>query len=307
MTSASETSRTGPGAVSEDRTALYAGIGCYALWSVLSLQFMALAARAVDPWEILAHRCIWALPWAAGILWLARAQGEVLAVLCSPRLLGWLVLSATLVSVNWGIFIVAATTGHKLDASLAYYINPLLNMAAGALLFRERFTRSGAVAIALAVIGVVLQAVAVGHPPWMALVMATTFGLYGVIRKRLPVGAQAGLLVEALLLAPLGLAYVLWLHGHGAGHFGSGALTTVLILSVGPSTAIPLAMFAYAARGLPLSTMGFLQFILPTLVFGIAMATGESLTPLRALSFVFIWIGVAVFSAGSWAASRAQA
>jgi chloramphenicol-sensitive protein RarD len=199
---------------------------------------------------------------------------------------------------------VAATTGHKLDASLAYYINPLLNMAAGALIFRERFTRSGAVAIALAVVGVILQAVAIGHPPWMALGMATTFGLYGVIRKRLPVGAQAGLLVEALLLAPLGLTYIVWLHAHGGGHFGQGAVTTLLILSVGPATAIPLAMFAYAARGLPLSTVGFLQFILPTLVFAIAMATGEALTPLRALSFAFIWAGVAVFLAGSLAASR---
>jgi chloramphenicol-sensitive protein RarD len=141
----------------------------------------------------------------------------------------------------------------------------------------------------------------------MALGMATAFGLYGVIRKRLPVGAQAGLLIEALMLAPLGLAYVVWLHGQGGGHFGAGAWTTVLILSVGPTTAIPLAMFAYAARSLPLSTMGFLQFILPTFVFAIAMATGESMTPLRALSFAFIGAGVAVFSADSWASSRGPA
>ena len=126
----------------------------------------------------------------------------------------------------------------------------------------------------------------------------------GVIRKRLAVGAQAGLFTETLMLAPPGLAYIAWLHGHGASHLGAGGLTSLLILSVGPATAIPLAMFAFAAKSLPLSTMGFLQFLLPTLVFAIAMATGESMTPLRALSFLFIWAGVAVYSLGSLAAAR---
>jgi chloramphenicol-sensitive protein RarD len=308
MTSSSvAASGTGPGAVSGDRSAVWAAIGCYTLWSGLSLLFMALARQGADPWEILAQRCLWSLPWAAGLALLAGRWDETLAILRAPRTLVWLAASAALVSANWAIFIWASTSGRKLDASLAYYINPLLNMAAGAALFRERFTRAGAVAIGLAVTGVVVQGVALGHPPWLALSMAGTFWAYGVIRKRVRASAQAGLLVECLMLAPPGLAYALWLAAHGAARFGSGWTVTALMLSVGPATVVPLSLFAYAARRLPLSTMGFLQFIMPTGVFIIAMMTGEPLTPLSAVSFAFIWGGVGVYLAGAWAASRRQA
>jgi chloramphenicol-sensitive protein RarD len=305
MTTASETFQAGPGNVSEDRSALFAGVGCYVLWSGLSLLFMALDRHGVGAWEILAHRCLWSLPWATGLLWLARGGTEAWAVLRTPRTLLWLAASAALVSLNWSIFIVASTTGRKLDASLGYYINPLLNMAAGAVLFRERISRMGLLAIALATVGVALQAAAVGHPPWLALGMAVSFWAYGVIRKRVAASAQVGLFIECLMLAPIGLAYLLWLHGQGVAPLGSSPAATLLILATGPATAIPLSLFAFAARRLPLSTMGFLQFIMPTGIFVIAMLTGEPMTPLRALSFAFIWGGVAVFSAGSaWAARR---
>jgi chloramphenicol-sensitive protein RarD len=297
-------SGAGPGKVSEDRSALLAGLGCYVLWSGLSLLFMAMAKQGAEPWEILADRCLWSLPWAAGILVLSRQGREALSVLRTPRTLLWLAASAALVSLNWAIFIWASTHGRKLDASLAYYINPLLNMAAGALLFRERFSRAGAAAVGLACAGVALQGLAVGHPPWLALSMAFSFWGYGVIRKRVAAGAQAGLFVECLMLAPLGLAYLLWLGAHGHSHLGAGLLVTVLILATGPATVIPLALFAFAARRLPLSTMGFLQFVMPTALFAIAMATGEPLTPLRVLSFAFIWSGVAVYSVSAWRASR---
>lgn len=305
MTSSSAAaSGTGPGAVAGDRSAFYAGVACYALWSGLSLLFMAMAARGVGPWETLAYRCLWALPWAAALVWRAGQGDQARAVLASPRTLMWLACSAALVSVNWAVFIWAATTGRKLDASLAYYINPLLNMAAGAVLFRERFSRTGAAAIALAAAGVALQGFAVGHPPWLALSMAVTFWAYGVIRKQVTAGAQVGLFVESLMLAPLGLAYVWWLAAHGGAHLGAGWTVTALILAAGPATVFPLALFAYAARRLPLSTLGFLQFIMPTLIFVIAMLTGERLSPLSAVSFVFIWSGVAVYLGGAWVAAR---
>jgi chloramphenicol-sensitive protein RarD len=304
MTSASATSsRAGPGRSAEglvsgtqDRAAFWAGLTCYAFWGLLSLLFMALGRAGAGAWEITAERCVWSLPWAVGLVWLAGRQGEALAVLRRPRTLLWLACSAALVAANWSIFIYASTSGRKMEASLGYYINPLLNMAAGAALFRERFTRSGAIAIALASLGVLLQGVAVGHPPWLALGMAATFAAYGIIRKRVAASAQTGLLVECLVLAPFGLAYVLWLAAHGSGRLGAGAGVTALILLVGPATVIPLSLFAFATRRLPLSTMGFLQFVMPTIMFAVAMATGESLTPLRALSFAFIWSGVAVFS-----------
>jgi chloramphenicol-sensitive protein RarD len=296
----------GPRSVSGDRSQsrydLAAGIGCYVLWGGLSILFMALAAHGAGPWEILASRCLWSLPWALAILLLTGAGREVLGIFGSPRTLAWLTASATLVSVNWAMFIWASTNGHKLDASLAYYINPLLNMAAGALLFRERISRAGTVAIVLACIGVALQSVAVGHPPWLALALATTFWGYGVLRKQAPAGAQAGLFVECLMLAPLGLAYLAWIGVHGRGHLGAGVPVTLLLLATGPATVIPLALFAHAARRLPLSTLGFLQFVMPTALFGIAMATGEPMTGLSAASFLFIWAGVGVFSLGAWAA-----
>ena len=307
MTSASETFRAGPGQVSEDRSALYAAIAAYSLWGGLSLLFMGLGAAGVGGWEITAQRCIWSLPWSAGLVLLARRQGEAWAVLRTPRTLVWLAATATLVSVNWAIFVFASTTGHKLDASLGYYINPLLNMAAGAVLFREKISRAGMLAIALAVVGVALQAAAIGHPPWVALSLAVTFWGYGVLRKQVPASAQVGLVVECLMLAPIGIAYLVWLHGQGVPPLGSTPWATFLILATGPATVIPLALFAFAMRKLPLSMMGFLQFIMPTIAFIIAMTTGEALTPLSALSFVFIWAGVAVYCAGSVRAARAQA
>jgi chloramphenicol-sensitive protein RarD len=272
------------------------------LWGGLSILFMALAAHGAGPGEILASRCLWSLPWAFAILLLTKGGREVLGVFRSPRTLAWLTASATLVSVNWAMFIWASTSGHKLDASLAYYINPLLNMGAGALLFRERFSRIGAAAIVLACIGVALQGLAVGHPPWLALALATTFWGYGVLRKQAPAGAQAGLFVECLMLAPLGLAYLAWIGVQGRGHLGAGVAATLLLLATGPATVIPLALFAHAARRLPLSTMGFLQFVMPTALFGIAMATGEPMTWLTAASFLFIWAGVGVFTLGAWTA-----
>jgi chloramphenicol-sensitive protein RarD len=311
MTSASDALRDpGPGSASEDRTAtradLAAGICCYVLWGGVSILFMALAAHGVGPWEILATRCLWSLPWAAGILLITKGGPEVLAIFHRPRLLLWLAATAALVSCNWAIFIWAATNGHKLDASLAYYINPLLNMGAGALFFRERFSRAGAAAIVLACIGVALQGLAVGHPPWIALTLALSFWGYGVIRKQAPAGAQAGLFIECLMLAPLGLAWLVWIGLQGRGHFGAGVPTTVLLLATGPATVIPLALFAQAARKLPLSTMGFLQFVVPTALFGIAMVTGEPMTPLSAIAFVFIWAGVVVFSLGALRRRRAR-
>src|SRR5690606_16584787 len=191
-----------------------------------------------------------------------------------------------------------------LDASLGYYLNPLLNMAAGAWLFRERIDRWGGAAIALAAVGVTLQAVALGHPPWISLVLAFSFAAYGVIRKRVEADAQSGLFVECLILAPLGLIWVLAIQADGSGHFLDSAASVFWLLAAGPATVLPLALFAWAARRMPLSTMGFLQFLAPTLVFVIGVAQGEPFGWLRGVSFAFIWIGAMVFAAGAWRRSR---
>ncbi|WP_308238092.1 hypothetical protein [Phenylobacterium sp. J367] len=173
------------------------------------------------------------------------------------------------------------------------------------MLFRERIDRIGQTAIALAGVGVVVQAVALGHLPWVSLALALSFGGYGVVRKQVAADAQTGFLVECLLLGLPSLAFLMWLQAQGTGHFADSAATVAWLIAAGPITAIPLVLFAWAARRMPLSAMGFLQFMAPTISFMIGIAQGEPFTPVRALSFGFIWGGAAVFLYGAWRRSRA--
>jgi chloramphenicol-sensitive protein RarD len=272
----------------------------------MPLMFQAMGRSGISPWEITGHRALWSVFWAGGLVLLARQGGQVLAILRDPKLMGWLTLSALLIGLNWLLFLITVNSGHTLEASLGYYINPLMNMLAGALLFREKISRVGMVAIGLAVIGVLFQTAALGHPPFMSLALALSFCLYGVLRKQIAADAQSGLFIECLILTVPGLAYVVWLQMHGQGHLGQGLSATSLLLLLGPATVAPLAAFGWAARRIPLSTMSFLQFIGPTVQFAIGLANGEAFTPLRALSFVFIWTGVAVFAWGAWQRSRPQ-
>lgn len=284
----------------DGRAALGAAVACYAAWGLFPLFFQALGWLGVGPWEIVGHRTLWAVPAALALVFLARQGRELLAVLRQPRVLAWLALSTVLIGANWITFVLAVNTGRTLDTSLGYYLNPLLNMAAGAVLFRERLDRLGWTAVALAALGVVLQGAALGHLPWISLVLAFSFCAYGVVRKRVPVSAQTGLFVECLVFLPFSLGYVLWLEGAGQGRFFDSPLIAGLLLLSGPLTAATLALFAWAARRLPYSTMGFLQFIAPTISFVIGVVEGEPFTPLRAVSFAFIWLGAAVFAYGAW-------
>ena len=293
-----------PPASGAARGAVFAGVACYTLWGLLPLYLRAVSASGPAPLEIIAHRALWSVPWA-GLLALAAGQArQCLRVLRTPRTLGLLAGSALLIALNWTLYVWAVAHGRVLEGSLGYYINPLMNMAAGAVLFRERLDGFGWSAIALAGLGVMLQTLALGHPPWVSLVLALTFTGYGLIRKQAPADAQTGLFVECVVLAPLALGYIVWLGHSGAGHFLLGLKPTLLLFLAGPVTVVPLMLFAWAARRLPLSTVGFLQFIGPTLQFAIGVEGGESLTPARAFSFVFIWAGVAVFAFGAWRKTR---
>jgi chloramphenicol-sensitive protein RarD len=291
----------------EARTALIAGAGCYLLWGVLPLYFHLLSILGVGSWEMIAHRTLWAAPWALLAVLLARQGGQVLAVLRQPRTLAVLALSTAAIFINWSIYVFAVNAGHVIETSLGYYINPLMNMAAGALLFRERISREGAIAIGLAAVGVAIQTAALGHLPVISLGVAVSFCAYAILRKQVKADAQTGLFIECAFLALPGLLYVLHLQSTGAGHFGAGASVTTLLLLAGPATVVPLALFAWSARRMPLSAMGFLQFIAPTLQFLVGVALGEAFTPMRALSFLFIWAGVAVFAYGAWKRTRGLA
>jgi chloramphenicol-sensitive protein RarD len=281
------------------RAALLSAFACYTLWGVMPLLFMGQAAVGFDALEILAHRALWAVPVAGLLVWLAKQGGQVRAVFASPKTLAWLVFSTVLIGLNWGVYVWATTHEATLEASLGYYINPLLNMVVGLWLFREKIDRWGWIAIGLAAVGVAFQALALGRPPWISIILAISFATYGVIRKRAPIDAQAGLLVECLLLVPFGLAWVLWLQHTGAGVAFDSPGNTIWALANGPATVLPLALFAWSARRLPLSTIGFIQFLAPTLQFAVGVWAGEALTPLRVLSFAFIWGGAAVFAAAA--------
>jgi chloramphenicol-sensitive protein RarD len=297
---------TQPAPGGESRPALGAAIVCYLIWGIIPLVFQAMGRLGMSPAEILANRTVWAVPVALVFVLMARQGGEVMAALRTPRTLAWLALSSVLIAGNWGIYIWAVNSGRVLETALGYYINPLLGMAAGALIFNERIDRLGYVAITLAVLGVAVQAVAVGGLPIVSLALAFSFGGYGIVRKRVAASAQTGLLIECLVLAVFGLAYLVWLGHTGASHLGKSWPATAWLLACGPFTAVPLVLFSWAARRLPLSSLAFLQFLGPTSGFVIGVAQGEAFTPLRAASFVFIWGGAVVFAYAAWKRSRPE-
>jgi len=278
--------------------ALAAGVLCYALWGFFPLVFQQMARVGADPWEIMANRMVWGLVGAAVLVAVTRQGRAVLTAMASPRTLMWLTGSALLIALNWSVYVVSVNTGRTLDASLGYYLNPLFNMAAGAWLFRERIDRLGLVAISLAGVGVLLQALALGHVPWISLMLALTFCGYGIIRKRVQVEAGVGLLLECLLLAVPGLIWLVWIQTTGSGHLFDSPSSTFWLMAAGPATVIPLALFAWAARRMPLSGMAFVQFLAPTIVFAIGVSQGETLGTLRIVSFAFIWGGALVFAFG---------
>jgi chloramphenicol-sensitive protein RarD len=287
------------------RAPLLAGTLCYVIWGLSPLVFQAIGRTGADAWEIIGHRAVWGVVWAAGLVLLARQGPAVRAALRRPRTLGLLVVSTALIVFNWVLFVWAVNNGRTLETSLGYYLNPLLSMAAGAWLFREKLDRFGQTAIAAAAVGVLLQGLALGALPLISLGLAITFAAYGVIRKQVSVEAQSGLFIECLMVLPFGLLYVLWLERTGAGHFLDAPSSAFWLLAAGPITVAPLVLFSWAARRLPLSTVGFLQFLAPTISFCIGVSQGEALNRLRILSFAFIWTGAAIYAFGAWRRTQA--
>ena len=289
---------------SANNTALGAGMLCYVIWGVVPLAFQIMGRMEIGAWEILAHRTLWAVPTAFLFVVLARQTPQLLQVLRQPRVMAWLTLSAAIIAVNWLVFIWAVNNGRVLETSLGYFINPLMAMAAGALIFRERLDAIGKGAIALAAVGVTIQAFALGHLPVISLTLAISFCAYGVIRKRVAADAQTGLLIECLILGIPGIFLIAWLQSTGAGHFTASLSSAIWLVACGPMTAIPLMLFSWAARRIPFSAMGFLQFIAPSMTFVMGVLQGETFTPLRGVSFGFIWCGAAIFAYGAWRRSR---
>ncbi len=294
-----------PGAAqSAVRNAVLVGFLCNAVWGATSALFIALNRLGASPWEIAAERALWSAPCAALVVLLARQGPEVVRILRSPRIVALLAVSAFSIGSGWIVYVWAVNNGRNIESSLGYFISPLMNMAAGWLLFRERIDGFGAAAVVLAVIGVGVQALALGHPPFLALFLATTFWVYSLVRRQVAVAAVPGLLIETCLLAVPAAAIEMWLVWTGQARFGHGLTLSLLLPWVGPATAGPLAIYAWTARRLPFSVLGFLQFVSPTMGFLVGLAVGERLSLTGLLSFLFIWSGAAVFTLGAWRAGH---
>jgi len=279
----------------------------YFLWGLFPLYFRLLAA--VNPLEVLAHRFVWSVGFLLLILAVLRRWAWLGPALRAPRVLGLFTLSAALLSVNWFVYIWAVTHERVLEASLGYFITPLANVLTGWLLLRERLRPAQWLAVALAAAGVLWMTWQIGSLPWVSLVLAASFATYGLVRKTAPLGALEGLTLETLLLGPLGLAGLVWAGSQGLSAFvPAGADLKALLIASGPVTAIPLLLFAAGARRIPLSVLGMLQYIGPTIQWLLAVwLFHEPFGGARLQGFVLIWCACAVFSAELWRHSRRPA
>jgi len=288
----------------EQRMAVLSAVSAYLLWGAFGLYFKAL--HDVSPLEVLAHRITWSMVLLAFIIIAMKKVNELLPILRSPKKLSLYALSALLISVNWGIYIYAVTSGQALEGSMGYFIMPLVAVMLGAIFFGERFSKTQAFAIILALGGVVYQVWNFGELPWIALTLAFSFGFYGMLRKKASADSINGLFIETLLLSPLAIGYLLYSTIQGDLYFMNGSFNIqVLLLLAGPVTAIPMIMFAYGARKLRYSTVGILQYINPTCQFFIAIFIFmESFETANLITFVFIWLGLLLYSFNSLQQTR---
>jgi chloramphenicol-sensitive protein RarD len=283
--------------------AAYAALA-FVWWGLFPLYFRIVAG--VPPGEVLAHRIVWCLLFLLALLGWRRQWAWLPQVLRTPKVLAAFTASALLIAVNWMTYIWSVGNGHVVDASLGYFITPLVNVLLGMTLLHERLRRSQWIALTLAGLGVVWLTVQAGHPPWIALLLAASFGGYGLLRKVAALGALEGLTLETLLLAPLALAALWFWAQRGGGVFPAPDWPTNLwLIGLGPVTAVPLLLFAAGARRLSMTTLGVLQYIGPSIQFVLALwVFHEPFAWTRLIGFTFIWLALAIYSADGWQRSR---
>lgn len=276
---------------------LWAGAASFALWGVMPLYWHLL--KAVPSLQIVLHRIAWSAVFVCGWLLWKHGRGWLRPVLAQPRLALMLAASGVLIAANWGLYIWAVNAGHVVESSLGYFINPLLNVLIGVLFLRERLNVAQWMSVGIATAGVLWLTFNYGSFPWIALALAGSFALYGLIRKLAAVDSVTGMGVESAYLFVPALVWLLWIEANGAGGFGTGYgmwLDGLLVIS-GVLTALPLVGFAYAVRRIPLSTVGLMQYLAPTLQFLIGVFVfHETFDRDRAIGFAFIWVALAVFA-----------
>lgn len=289
------------------KTGLWAAVGAYLIWGFLPLYLILV--RSVPAMEFVGWRIIWTLPLCLLIVAVRQQLPQLRAALSNGRTMGWLLISATLIAVNWVVYVWAIQSNYVYAASLGYYINPLINVLLGTLLLKEKLSRFQWAAVALAAVGVSLLLGGALTTLWISLTLALSFGTYGLIRKQVEVGALPGLTIESLLLL-VPASGVIWYYS-GTPTGSSFAQSTELSLAImlgGVLTAIPLLMFAIAAKRLPYSTLGFIQFLAPSIVFVLGLTVfGEELKPVQAACFACIWAAAGIFVWDLWSRSRKPA
>lgn len=286
------------------RRGLIYALAAFVLWGVAPAYFKLI--QQVPPAEIIVHRILWSCLLMALVLGLSRRFVGWHRLREQPRTVATLALTALLISGNWLVFVYAVNSGRMLDASLGYYINPLINVLLAVLFLGERLRPLQSAAVLLALLGVAYQVYELGRLPWIALVLAFSFGFYGLLRKRVPLDALNGLGVETALVAPLALIYFALLWQQGTLQFGHVSLRLDLLLAAaGVVTTIPLALFAAGAQRLPYTTIGFLQYLSPSIGMVLAVAFyGEHFSAGHAVTFGLIWTGLALFSLDAWSQAR---
>ncbi|TKD52079.1 EamA family transporter RarD [Sphingomonas baiyangensis] len=273
-------------------------MAAYGIWGMLPLFFLPLAAASAG--EVVASRILWSLALLLAILGLRARFGRLRAAFADRRALVMLAASATCIAINWLIYIWAVQHGQVLAASLGYFLNPLVNVALGMIVLKERLSRVQAAAVGLAAIGVLVLAVQAAGALWISLGLAFSFAFYGLIRKLVAVESLEGLTVETILLTPPSIAWLAWLGAGGALAFGTTDIVTLFLILSGVVTAVPLLLFAAAARRLPYSMLGLLQYLAPTLQFLLAvLVLGETMTTAHIVCFACIWSGLLLYVAGN--------
>ena len=289
---------------SEYSLGLLFGVSAYVFWGLFPLYWPLL--KPASPLEIVSHRAVWTLVFCIIVLALLRQLKSTLAIMKHPKKMAGLFATTVLISINWLTYIWATNNGHVVEAALGYYINPLIIIAFGVLLLREKMRPLQWVAVGIAAIGVTILTIDYGRLPWVAISLALSWGTYGLLKKKLDLGALEGLTIETLIsLLPYGF-YLFYLSNQGTGQFGSGVGLTILLIAAGAMTAIPLLLFNGSTTRLPYSTIGLLQYITPTIQFSIGVwINHEEMPPARWIGFIVIWLALATLGTDLFRSSRA--
>lgn len=289
-----------------DNSGLIAGITAYVIWGVFPIYFKI--TESISATEILTHRIIWSVPFGLLILIFRKQLAEVWTALKNPKIVGLLLIASIALAANWGMYIWAIQKDQIFQGSLGYYINPLMYVLVGVVFFKETLSRFQVLAVFLAIIGVLILTFYGGQFPGISLFLAVSFTIYGVVRKYVDIGAMPGLFIEVILLLLPAMAYIYWLSSQGNFDFPKADnQMKILLLLAGPITVLPLMAFAYAARHLSLTMLGFLQYIGPTLQFVCGLYYGEAFTTAHAWCFGLIWSAVILFTWDTFRQQRATA